>query len=85
MVLQGIGEVVVAVAELAGIDGGVGVRDAGTMGHGGHGGHVVAGDHLEVDALIDEELEDVGRVVAHGVVEQDQRHRLTVIGELDRS
>ena len=47
----------------------------GPTGDLGDRGRVVAGDHLELDALLLEEGEDLGSIGTHGVFEQHEAHR----------
>ncbi len=73
--LELVGEFVLVVGDLASVDPRVGTVDAGPTGDLGDRGRVVAGDHLELDALLLEEGEDLGSIGTHGVLEQHQAHR----------
>ena len=73
--LELVGQQLLIVGDLASVDPGIGPVDAGPTGDLGDRGRVVAGDHLELDALLLEEGEDLGSIGTHGVLEQHQAHR----------
>ena len=72
-----VGEFVLVVGDLAGVDPGIGPVDASPTGDLGDRGGIVAGDHLQLDTLLLEERKDLRGVGSHGVLEEHEAHRCT--------